>query len=269
MDGGSDLFEVMVLGTYHMDNPGQDEVNVTADDVLDDERQAELRELIDRLADWRPDLVAVERPYDREEEIVDRYTEYRSGKRAYGTDESFPDPAPGREPAMAGRSEVVQIAFRLADHLDHGRVAAIDEKPTDTEDPFAEREIDPSRKTGASPPDTEGFQQEVNERLASSTIPEFLAWLNQNRVNGRNHALMFDRGIRAADEDLGSPAALSHWYDRNFRMVHHCWRAMEEDDDRLLVVIGAGHVRVLEQLFGEAPMFEVTSPHPYLPDPPA
>ncbi|MFC6726787.1 hypothetical protein ACFQE1_20915, partial [Halobium palmae] len=92
--------EVLLLGTYHMDDPGLDEVNVDADDVLTDSRQAELRELADRLATWDPDRIAVERPHDRADELDDRYREYRSGERAYDREESFPSPHPDRnEPA--------------------------------------------------------------------------------------------------------------------------------------------------------------------------
>jgi len=41
--------EVLLLGTYHMDNPGRDAVNVEADDVLSADRQSELEQLCDRL----------------------------------------------------------------------------------------------------------------------------------------------------------------------------------------------------------------------------
>ena len=38
--------EVLVLGTYHMANPGHDVFNTKADDVLTPKRQAEMTELI-------------------------------------------------------------------------------------------------------------------------------------------------------------------------------------------------------------------------------
>ena len=44
----SEQVQVMLLGTYHMDNPGLDEVNIDADDVLAADRQAQFRELVDR-----------------------------------------------------------------------------------------------------------------------------------------------------------------------------------------------------------------------------
>ena len=109
------------------------------------------------------------------------------------------------------------------------------------------------------------MQRKSDERLASSSIAEYLDWTNGESQLRTNHDVLFDRGIRAVDEGFGSPRALAYWYDRNIRMVHHLWRAMESDDDRILVLVGAGHVRALRHLLTEAPMFCPASPRPYLP----
>lgn len=249
--------EVLLLGTYHMDNPGLDEVNVEADDVLEPDRQAELRDLTDRIAGWDPDLVCVERPYDHADEVNARYREYRDGERAYDREEAFPAPHPDRnDPVTECRSEVVQVAFRLADRLGHDRVAPFDERPDPPEDdPFEDREIESARKTDVAIPDPEDVQREADRRLGSMTIPAYLGWLNQPGTLRFNHAAMFDAAIRAADRPFGSPASLASWYDRNIRMVHHLWDAMDPGTERLVVVVGSGHVRVLEQLLTEASMF--------------
>ena len=258
--------EVMLLGTYHMDNPGLDEVNVDADDVLAPDRQAELEALTDRLAEWRPDLIAVERPYDSADAVNTLYDEYRSGKRNYDREEEFDSPHDRRnESDTECRSEVVQIGFRLADRLDHDRVAPIDEYPEKPDtDPFEDRNIDSIRKTSIALPDPEAMQGEVDERLASSSISEYHEWINRDAQLRENHDLMFDGGIRVTDEPFGSPIALAYWYDRNIRMVHNLWRTMEPDDDRVLLLVGSGHVRVLRHLLIEAPMFCPVSPLPYL-----
>src|SRR5687768_9700590 len=45
---------IMILGMYHMANPGLDAVNLDADDVLLPRRQREIQELVNRLAKFRP-----------------------------------------------------------------------------------------------------------------------------------------------------------------------------------------------------------------------
>ncbi|MFB6236470.1 MAG: DUF5694 domain-containing protein [Halopenitus sp.] len=266
----SEQVRVMLLGTYHMDNPGLDEVNVDADDVLADDRQAELRELVDDLAEWEPHRVAVERPYDRDEEVNNRFKEYQSGEREYDREETFPAPHPRRnERNSECRSEVVQVGFRLADRLDHDYVPAVDEHPKESRydpDPFENRDIDSNRKTALTVEDRETTKAEGDEQLESSTIPEYLAWVNGESNLRKNHDMMFDRGIREVDEPFGSPIALAYWYERNIRIVHHLWRTMNADDDRIVLLIGSGHIRVLRHLLEESPMFCPVSPLPYLPN---
>lgn len=261
---------VMLLGTYHMDNPGLDEVNVNADDVLSDNRQAELRKLVKDLAEWQPHRVAVERPYNRDDEVNNRYKEYQSGEREYDREETFPAPHQRRNDSNSEcRSEVVQVGFRLADRLNHDYISVVDEHPNESRydpDPFEDRDIDSTRKTSVTVMDQKKTKAEVDEKLEALTIPEYLAWVNGEGNLRNNHDIMFDRGIRAVDESFGSPIALAYWYERNIRIVHHLWRTMNADDDRILLLIGSGHIRVLRHLLEESPMFCPVSPLPHLPN---
>jgi len=52
--------EVLVLGTYHMANPGRDIFNTQADDVLAPKRQAEIAQLLEVLKKFQPTKVAIE-----------------------------------------------------------------------------------------------------------------------------------------------------------------------------------------------------------------
>jgi hypothetical protein len=123
----SDQVRVMLLGTYHMDNPGLNEINVAADDVLAPKRQEELQILTTQLASWQPERIAVERPYDSADAVNTLYNEYRTGERSYNREESIDPPHPySDDPTTECRSEVVQIGFRLADTLDHERIHPID-----------------------------------------------------------------------------------------------------------------------------------------------
>lgn len=265
-DCGPDQVKVMLLGTYHMDNPGLDEVNVEADDIIDSGRQEQLEELVERFVEWNPDRVAVERPYDEFERVNDIYTKYRSGQYEYGQEELFPAPHPMRDDDNSEcRSEVVQIGFRLADKLDHDQVFPIDEHPEEPDvDPFEDREIDSRRKTSVTLPEPEALQREADECLVSSSLVEYLRWMNSEDELRNNHDMMFGRDIRAAGGEFDSPLFIAYWYDRNIRMVHHLWRALEGGDERIFLVVGSGHIRVLRHLLDETPMFCPTCPRPLL-----
>lgn len=260
---------VLLLGTYHMDNPGLDEVNVDADDVLVPQRQDELRDLADRLERWKPDRVAVERPYDRADALDRVYREYHDGEQAYDREEAIDSTHPRRDEAVPEcRSEVVQVGFRLADRLDHDRVYPIDcpmDLMNDDAAELQERGFEPERKVPVETQSVEDRKREVDERLTGSTIPEYLRWLNGEAELSFNHEGMFDEFVRWGEADnFAGPRALGTWFDRNLRMVHNLWRAIDGGDERLLLVVGSGHIHVLRYLLAETPMFCPVSPLPLL-----
>lgn len=264
--------EVAVLGTYHMDDPGLDVVNVDADDVLADGRQRELEALADRLAGWDPDAVAVERPNDRQDDLDTLYEQYRSGERAYDEEWEIDPPHALREdPTGECRSEVIQVGFRLADRLDHGRVHAVDytqpmvEEGNDLGEGEFETAAGRAIEELAVPlPDPAEMQRRADEHLAESTILEHLRWTNRDRQLRQNHDLMFAGSLTGFEEQYRGVPVLTRWYDRNLRIVENLWRAAGADTDRILLVIGAGHVRVLRNLLEETPTFEPVSALPLL-----
>src|SRR5690348_4863120 len=73
--------EVMILGTYHMSNPGKDLHNLKADDVLVDKRQRELADVAARLARFQPTKIAVEADVENGAPAkLPRYRDYVDGK---------------------------------------------------------------------------------------------------------------------------------------------------------------------------------------------
>ena len=52
--------EVLVVGVYHMANPGRDIFNMQADDVLAPKRQAEIAQLLEVFKKFQPTKIAIE-----------------------------------------------------------------------------------------------------------------------------------------------------------------------------------------------------------------
>jgi hypothetical protein len=77
---------IMFLGVYHMDNPGLDEVNLQADDVRSPKRQQELDDLVQKLAQFKPTVIAIEAPYG-DHTWPDRYQKYLAGQYTLGRNE--------------------------------------------------------------------------------------------------------------------------------------------------------------------------------------
>lgn len=100
------MAEVLVLGTYHMDNPGQDIFNMKADDVLAPKRQAEIRELLSLLVRFRPTKIAIEA--DSDSLKIKQYQDYLAVKYELGRDERD------------------QIGFRLGKELNLPKIYGVD-----------------------------------------------------------------------------------------------------------------------------------------------
>src|SRR5688572_23012459 len=90
--------EILVLGTYHMNNPGRDIYNSKVDDVLAPKRQAEMAQLIEVLERFQPTKIAVERNAG-DERIKKDYAAYLAGTHELT------------------RNEIEQVGFRLAKKL--------------------------------------------------------------------------------------------------------------------------------------------------------
>jgi hypothetical protein len=100
---------LMLLGTFHFRDAGLDRYQPQHRiDVLSAERQAEVADIVARLARYRPTKVAIERRPDRQPEIDAEYATYQQDAFALPPDEQY------------------QLGFRLARQLGHPTVYGVD-----------------------------------------------------------------------------------------------------------------------------------------------
>jgi len=170
---------------------------------------------------------------------------------------------------MECRSEVVQVGFRLADRLGHDRVVPVDVPEmlgaSDDFDELNERRVDTSPKIDVPRLDRAELEATMSERLAQSTVAAYYRYLNEEAALHANDA-MFDEFLCNGDGDnYAGPDALARWYRRNLRMVHNIWQAINDDTERVLFLVGSGHVHVLRHPLTEFPQLCPVSPLRYLP----
>ena len=79
--------EILVLGTYHMANPGHDIHNMQADDVLSSKRQREIAQLIEILKKFHPTKIAIEAEVGSKQ-AQQEYSDYLAGKYTLTRDET-------------------------------------------------------------------------------------------------------------------------------------------------------------------------------------
>ncbi|MED5549987.1 MAG: DUF5694 domain-containing protein [Pseudomonadota bacterium] len=255
--------EVLILGTYHFSNPGRDQYNARADDMLSERRQAEIADLLDGLAVFAPTMVAVEA--GRESPINERYAAWRAGE------------------AELSVNERQQIGFRMADRMGLDRVAPIDadhrfmayEDLLLAYQQLAGSEPDPhlAEIEAATNALGRGFTAETEARQAAHTVGEVLAWMNTDAALDANQDFYLAYQIRRWEPD-GSPAGaytVGNWYTRNLLMLQNLLYELEgREDERVLLIVGQGHAAILRELVAASPWLTLADPLDYLPDvPPA
>jgi uncharacterized protein DUF5694 len=236
---------ILFLGVYHMANPGLDEVNTLADDVLAPKRPQEIEELTDRLARFRPTKITIEAPY-RDTYWPDRFQKYLAGQYTLG------------------RNEIEQIAFRLAKQLKLSTVYGIDFQMFANGLTPSEMEL-PGNKDSAGSSRTEAALSPEEQLLRQSTVTEYLAHLNRAAEVKKNHEGYMTSLLPTSDPAIYQKADLvANWYKRNLRIFANINRITEPGKDRVLVIIGAGHLRLLKEFAADSPYFDLADTESFL-----
>lgn len=226
--------EVLVLGTYHMANPGKDIFNTEADDVLTPKRQAEIAEVMAVLKTFNPTKIAIESAGDRRPR---EYAEYLAGRHELS------------------RNEIEQIGFRLARELGHPTIYAVD---ADGEFPYP-RLVKYAKATGQSK-ELDGLNGEIgamvgksNAYLLSHTILETLLYLNSDQRVAEDVGFYFRQAEFGEPWDWAGADLVADWFRRNMRIYTNVTRLIESPSERVLVVYGSGHLGWLQHAFGSNP----------------
>ncbi len=244
--------QVMVVGTWHFDNPGRDLINVKSDDVREPKRQAELEAVAKALARFKPTKVMVERVAKTPDLVDPNFASFT--------------PAMLREK----KDERVQIGYRIAYDLKLPGVYAIDEQPVNGEPdyfPFGKLvAYDKEKGKGDLMQRVQArgaaMMKEFNEKQATMSLGAMLAIANAPDAQGGIDG--YYEMLAIGDTETQPGAELNAmWYMRNAKIFAKLMKAAEPED-RILVVYGAGHNYWLRHFASETPGFKDVDPVPYL-----
>ncbi|MFI5385252.1 MAG: DUF5694 domain-containing protein [Fimbriimonadales bacterium] len=240
---------VMVLGTYHMANPDLDLVRFQIRDTLSPERQTELAMLELRLARFEPTKIAVEAIPDGR--LNERYGAFLEGK------------------VELSANEIEQVGFRLAKSLGHAQIYGVDHRSDmdfDMLTAFARAEHQDwfPRLLEELPSEIGRKMQEMDRRF---TVSQILAIQNSPDALRFSHSLYIDMLRLNAGDRYPGVEVVADWYRRNM-IIYANIRRIIESGDRVLVLFGAGHAKLLRDLVSEASDLELVDPLDYLPETP-
>jgi len=233
---------VLLLGTFHFENPGLDVAKFEDANVLSPRRQAELNELIERLKAFRPTKIFVEFPPESQARVDSAVLNYKRG-------------------ALKPRaSEMHQLGYRLAKELNLPTVYGVDYRQSDFPFDSLVKMMTGAQQfalLGAMKRSIDSIQNAFNAALKTHTLRELLLDANSARtrafqVNGYYQFL--EAG--PADHHVGA-FLTSEWWRRNMIIAANILKRLTPQDDRILVIFGSGHTALLHELFQNHPRVQV------------
>lgn len=242
--------DLLMLGTFHFKDAGLDGYKPKySKDILSEKGQKELNQLLDILKKYGPTKIGIEVKANRQHKLDSLYNLYLEGK--YDISKKA--------------NEIFQVGFKLAKLLGHKKIYAIDAPGVGVKNNITSKKQYDSISNfhlKNAPVELMLREQKINtlykkwyekgDKLKTEiSLVDFFRVMNHPDVitNGHGHYVMgnFKLGNPQKGDYFGADSAM-WWYSRNVRIFQNILRMHEPGKDKIMVLIGAGHLPIINFL---------------------
>jgi hypothetical protein len=233
--------QIMVLAVFHL-VAKKDMFTQKQGDTLTDKRQREIEQVVERLRAFHPTKIAVEHDYNGK--LNELYQQYLSDKYVLTAEETD------------------QYAFRLGKELGLSRIDSIyysvSFDPNEAEayaNAHGEKAVwDAAFDRGRK------LIEKLNEVLAHGTMLEALRFMNSEDAIDLNGSMYLVLDRIGGNNEYPGAHAVSQWYASNLHIFANLMRLISSPDDRVLVIYGQGHVKLLRSFIKGSPDLQFIDP---------
>jgi hypothetical protein len=242
--------QVMLFGTFHFSDPGNDAVKTRSIDVRTEASQKYLVSLSRKIAaEFGPTRVLLEYSPEAEQAINKRYQEFLAG------DYELPV------------NEIYQLGFRIARDSGLDSVTSWDHRDVHWQ---AEAMFEYAEQN--DPDALASFNARIAEITArmqkdqdSLTLRELLKKQNSPAEFAANKALYIDTNAIGAGDGYAGADASASWWQRNFRMYANI-QQVAVPGERVFVLGGSGHIAIIADMLALDAQREAVDVRPLLDD---
>lgn len=235
--------QILVIGTFHFTNPGLDVAKVKTFNVMSDKSQQDLESITNSIKKFGPAKIFVEWNYEQQDKFNNYYQKNADSLLLHSAD------------------EIVQIGLRTAKKLQLNKLIGIDYKRTSFPYDSLLTQMKAAGQTALIEEGNammKGYEIAQNKKFASLSLKQLLLDLNTKESNNFNIQWYLGNANRGGGKDNFAGAFLvSEWYKRNLYMYSLIQKLTEEKDDKVMVILGAGHTAMLREFIKFDPRFEV------------
>ena len=245
---------ILLIGSGHWSNPGKDMIAPEFADMRSPQRQREIADCIERLAAFAPTKVALEVSGQRTVQLQDEYRGYLASSFTLTSDERH------------------QLGLRLAAACGHDRIYGIDwhdpERPIGWDRAFAfaqaHDQLDLIAVFGMDAEVIARMEAEENAAIRRKSVSQMILDAHQPEKLVESHKVYADLMLVGEGENYIGADVILRWYERNMKIFINLARITTSSEDRVAIVIGAGHLPLLGHFIEASGRYTLESPVAYL-----
>jgi hypothetical protein len=249
--------EVLTLGSFHFNFPNLDLVKSNTDeqiDVLENKYQKEIEEIVERIAKFKPTIIAIEREPGKQAKYDSLYSQYLQGNY------------------KLRRGEEEQIGFRIAKLMKLKNLYCVDSWGKDYEMlntvlegndsieynkfmNYFNKYANTLKQYFPKPIfKTKGIRAELIQKNESNNI----------KLDLGTYLIGIFKYETKDNEFFGPDFVTGWWFNRNLRIFRNIQKINAKSTDRVLVIFGAGHMNLLNSFFNSSPEYTLLKVNDYL-----
>jgi hypothetical protein len=103
----------------------------------------------------------------------------------------------------------------------------------------------------------QGAVEEMNQQLYKNTIMGYYKYLNEPQMTRLGHEFYLSMADVSLDENYSGADLIADWYKRNLRIYSNINHIAVMPEDRILVLYGSGHNKILQDLIEDSADYEL------------